>query len=73
MKPVTGKATEQMTRLYDVTDLLMCPSHPRMWVEEFTVNGEHPDTTVFCSCCSGECSVDEEDDCDSCNKTKVGA
>jgi len=55
MKPVLRKATSRTVLEHKELELV-CPLHPRVWCEEFTENGEFPDTIEFCACCSDDCT-----------------
>ena len=68
MKPVLRKAGSR-TVLENKSLELICPLHPRVWCEEFTENGEYPDTIEFCECCSGDCTPF----CKNCDSAEVGA
>jgi hypothetical protein len=57
------KASSLITRLNDgITEILICPMHPDMWVEEYTIDGSYPDIDSFCGHCGGRC----DDDCAVC-------
>ena len=69
MKAMLGKAPAYLIDATGVTEILICPAHPKNWIEEYLANGEHPDTSQFCNCCTDDCSPF----CRSCDNAEVGA
>lgn len=64
MKPATVQAPAFITEQTGVTTIMICEAHPRNWIEEHYINGQQPDTTQFCNCCTSDCS----ELCGSCDK-----
>ena len=59
MKPILEKTKpeSEFRWRYNLLEILVCPKHPKIWCQNFTENGEYPDTTDFCDCCTGDCDT----------------
>jgi hypothetical protein len=56
MKSVIGKAPAEWTDEVGITEIVVCPEHRMSYREIYLNNGQLPDTSEFCDCCTGECS-----------------